>query len=82
MLKKLLVTVCYPEVSSISLPQFKPCFVPLTFGNVSILWPLKLYLSFLDLVISPLLVNARPCKQLVIVEWMPKLFLVTSCLRN
>ena len=82
MLKKLLVTVCYPEARSVSQPQFKPCFVPLTFFNVSILWSLKLYLSLLDFVISPLLVNARPCKQLVIVEWTPKFFLVTSCLRN
>ena len=82
MLKKLLVTVCYPEARSVSQPQFKPCFVPLTFVNVSILWSLKLYLSLLDFVISPLLVNARPCKQLVIVEWTPKFFLVTSCLRN
>ena len=50
MLKKLLVTVCYPEASSISQPQFKPCFVPLTFGNVSILWPLKLHcLSLISL---------------------------------
>ena len=80
MLKKLLVTVC-SEASSISQPQFKPCFVPLTFGNVSILWPLKLHLSFLDFVKSPLLVSARPCKQLFLVDWMPKL-LATSCLRN